>query len=87
MAEYLQEDEYWTTDKLNVYSTELYDLDDFGEVHYPNGDWEYFSVEFLTWHESGKVTKLLVTVPKEWAEDVKKGIKYTFSDVISVEEV
>jgi hypothetical protein len=88
MHDYLQDDLHWSSDnKLSLYSDELYDLDDFGEVHYADGDCAYFSVEFLNWYESTKVTKLLVTVPKQWAEDVQKGIKYTFSDVVSVKEV
>ena len=88
MADYLQCDGNWTPDnKLCIFADEMYDLDDFGEVHYADDNWEYFSVEFLAWYESTKVTKLLVTVPKEWVEDIKRGIEYTFSDVITVEEV
>ena len=88
MHDYLQDDLQWTSDnKLNFLPSGVYDLDDFGAVHYADGDWEYFSVAFLDCYDSTKVTKLLVTVPKEWAEDVKRGIEYTFSDVITVEEV
>lgn len=86
MRDYIHD--HWNSDyRLSVYADQMYDLDDFGEIHYADGDWDYFSVEFLEWYESKKVTKLLVTVPKKWAEDIKKGIKYTFSDVVSVEEV
>lgn len=84
MHDYIHD--HWNSDdKLSLYTEELYYLDDFGEVHYSDGDWDYFSVEFLKWYESTKVTKLLVTVPKEWAEDVKRGIEYTFKNFIKVE--
>jgi len=89
MADYISDDDnVWTSDnKLSLYAAELYDLDDLGTIQYADGKVVDFPAAFLEWKEKLNTAKLLVTVPKEWAGDVKRGIEYTFSDVVSVEEV
>lgn len=87
MHDYLQDDLHWSSDnKLSLYDTELYDLDDFGEVHYSDSKVIDFIEAFLEWKLNITTAKLFVMLNKAEVENIKNCIS-AIPGVITVEEV